>query len=218
MIDSVIFDLDGTLLDTLEDLFQCCNYALKINGFPQRTREEIRLFVGNGFANLIERAVPDGRSNPLYQKVFDDAKGYYDMHSFDNTKLYDGIAQMLDTLRSLGIKTGIVSNKPDDRVKDLCSMYFASYMQKDVAVGQREGVKIKPSPDSVIEVMKILHADKERTLYVGDSDVDIKTAFNAGLKGICVTWGFRDRDFLEANGAEVLIDKPQELIDIIKQN
>ena len=216
MIEAVIFDMDGTLLDTLTDLANCCNYALRVNGYKEHSIDEVKFFVGNGFAKLIERALPQGRANRDYQKVFNDASSYYAQHYRDNTKCYDGITQTIQALNQRGIKTGIVSNKPDARVKELAELYFKGYIDSSTAVGDRKGFNIKPSPDTVLEVIRILKVNKDNVLYVGDSDVDILTAQNAGLRCISVTWGFRDRDFLIAHKATTLIDKPQQLLEIVQ--
>ncbi len=230
---TVIFDLDGTLLDTLTDLYNACNFALKSNGYRERTRNEIRQFVGNGFSKLIKRSMYLGNvsekniENEIFlshrneeenfRKIFSDAKSYYGVHSQDNTRLYDGIEDMLRELKERDIKMGVVSNKPDDDVKKLCGKYFSSYISLETSVGDKsalgmKGFKPKPSPDPVFEVMETLGAKKDSTIYIGDSDVDIQTALNAGIRCISVTWGFRDEDFLREHGASVLISRPQELL------
>jgi len=217
MVKAVIFDLDGTLLDTLEDLYRCCNYGLTSNGYPERTKDEIRQFVGNGFKKLIQRAVPENTSNENYQKVYDSAMTYYAEHYKDYTKPYDGIEELISSLNNMGIKTAIVSNKPDARVKELARLYFNKYTTDSIAIGDRDGYNKKPAPDSVLSVMDTLNVSKQDCIYVGDSDVDITTAKNAGVKGISVTWGFRDKNFLIEHGATTMIDKPQQLLEIIKQ-
>ena len=204
---AVIFDLDGTLLDTLDDLTDSTNYVLEKYGFETRTKKEIRSFIGNGVAKLIERAVPSGRDNPFYNECVEEFKKYYKSHSTIKTAPYSGITNLLCDLRSRGIAIGVVSNKFDGAVKELCKIYFESLI--DCAVGDREGILKKPAPDSVFEAMRIL--GREKVVYVGDSDVDIKTANNAHIPCISVTWGFCDREKLRENGAEIYADSASEL-------
>ncbi len=191
---AVIFDLDGTLLDTLDDLASATNYALREMGFQERTREEIRCFVGNGIAKLIERAVPNGTDGVTVQKTLALFKARYAEHNEDNTAPYQGILSLLERLRQNGFLLAVVSNKIDSAVSSLCQKYFGSVMS--AAVGEREGVRKKPYPDSVNEVLRSLNVTNTDAVYVGDSEVDIQTAKNAGLDCISVTWGFRDTDTL----------------------
>lgn len=209
----VIFDMDGTILDTLEDLKDCLNHALEQNAFPVRTLEEVRNFVGNGIRKLVERAVPAGTDIREIDSVFSDFQIYYKLHCTDKTKPYAGIAELLRTLRQQGIKTAVVSNKIDFAVQDLVLRYFDGLF--DMAVGDRPGMARKPAPDSVYAVLDGLHIDKEACVYVGDSDVDIDTARNAGLDSIIVTWGFRDREFLAARGASVFAEKPEDVLMLL---
>ena len=211
-ITTVIFDLDGTLLDTLEDLKNAVNYALQICGMPERTLGEIRQFVGNGVRNLMIRAVPQGEENPEFERVFAIFKDYYGEHCNDATKAYDGIAELLQELKNAGYAMAIVSNKIDSAVQDLNDRYFP---QVDVAIGDRENLKRKPAPDSVFLALSELGRTGEEAVYVGDSDVDLMTAQNAGLPCISVLWGFRDRDFLVEHGAEVFVEKPMEIVDVL---
>lgn len=187
-----IFDLDGTILDTLEDLKNSVNYALEINGFPIRTREEVRTFIGNGIRKLIERAVPNGTEMKKIDKVFCDFKEYYGEHSMDTTKPYDGIVEIINKIRSEGMKTAVVSNKADFAVQKLCDEFF--YGLFDFVVGEREGIRRKPAPDSVNEVLKKIEIDKKDAVYIGDSDVDVETANNADIDCIAVLWGFRTKE------------------------
>lgn len=212
--DAVVFDLDGTLLDTLDDLKNAVNYALGEMGFPQRSREEVKAFVGNGVAKLMERAVPAGTSPQDTAKALAVFKSYYGPHSKDNTAPYPGIPKTLKALREAGCKLAVVSNKFDAAVKDLARDYFPGLM--DLAAGENEanGVPKKPDPTMVLQTLKALDVSPERAVYVGDSDVDLQTAKNAGLPCISVTWGFRDRDFLLTQGASVLIDHPRELLGL----
>lgn len=215
MIDTVIFDLDGTLLNTLEDLADSVNYALRQSGFPERTIEEVRSFVGNGVAKLIERAIPDGRDNPSYEETLRIFKNYYELHCNDKTKPYEGVIEMLSQLCKAGYKLAIVSNKFDEAVKELCELYFKGYVL--AAIGESEHVKKKPAPDTVYQALKELSAKAEQAVYVGDSDVDIKTAANVPMSCISVTWGFRSREVLLEAGAEEahMITVPEQLLPLL---
>ena len=208
---TVIFDLDGTLLDTLQDLANAVNYALRTQGMPERTIEEVRQFVGNGVRLLMIRAIPDGESNPLFEETFALFKSYYGEHCNDNTKPYDGIMEMLETLQEHGYAVAIVSNKIDFAVKELNEMYFQGIVP--VAIGEKEGIRRKPAPDTVEEALRELGRTKEEAVYVGDSDVDIETAKNAGMPCISVLWGFRDRAFLEEHGAE---NYAESAVDVLR--
>ena len=213
-INTVIFDLDGTLLDTLEDLKKATNYALKFCNMPERTLDEVRRFVGNGVRNLMIRAVPDGESNSEFERAFAIFKEYYGQHCNDATKAYDGIPQLLQELKDRGYALAIVSNKIDSAVQDLNHKYFP---QVDVAIGDRENLRSKPEPDSVNLALDVLNKTKQEAIYVGDSDVDLQTAQNAGLPCISVLWGFRDKEFLIEHGATVFVKKPMEIIDVLLQ-
>ena len=210
----LIFDLDGTILDTLEDLYLSVNYALKKQDFPERSLEEVRNFVGNGIRKLIERAVPEGTEEQKIQQVHQEFTEYYALHCKDNTRPYAGITEVLKTCREKGIKTAVVSNKADYAVQILCKDYFPELF--DIAVGEKQGVKRKPAPDSVQAVLNALQIPKEQALYIGDSDVDIQTAENAGMHCISVTWGFRNREFLIQHHAEKLVSSPEELLLLIQ--
>lgn len=211
----VIFDMDGTILDTLEDLKGCLNYALEKNGFPVRTYEEVRNFVGNGIRKLVERGVPAGTGVKEIEGVFSDFQAYYKLHCTDKTKPYDDITELLRALRERGLRTAVVSNKIDFAVQDLVRRYFHGLF--DMAVGDRAGMARKPEPDSVYAVLEGLHIEKEAAIYVGDSDVDIDTARNAGIDSIIVTWGFRDREFLEAHGASIFAGKPMDVLALLEE-
>lgn len=211
---TIIFDLDGTLLDTLDDLAAATNYALKANGLPLRTTDEVRRFVGNGIGNLIKRAVPANTSVELQEQVFAAFNKYYKLHSADRTKPYDGIMELLEKLRQQSCQTAIVSNKADYAVQDLAKEYFPGLM--DAACGERSGISRKPAPDSVLAIMQQLNADPKTTIYIGDSDVDIATAKNAGIPCIGACWGFRGKEFLLEHGAELLADAPQDVYDLLK--
>ncbi len=210
-----IFDLDGTILDTLDDLRDSVNYALKKNGLPIRSRAEIRQFVGNGIRLLIERAVPENIDAQTTDKCFLDFKEHYKNNSANSTKPYDGIVAILRKLNDNGIKLAVVSNKADFAVQGLVETYFPGIF--DIAVGEREGVRRKPCPDSVLEVLRELSADKNSTVYIGDSEVDVETSKNAGIPCIAVTWGFRDKNVLESACPEYIIDIPSEITEIVLQ-
>ena len=212
---AVVFDLDGTLLYTLEDLKNATNYALKQNGMPERTLDEVRRFVGNGVKLLMKRAVPDGADNPKFEKTFSDFKEYYEAHCNDNTAPYDGIMELLKELKLNGIKLAIVSNKLDPAVKELNQLYFKEYMTSAVGEMEEEGIRKKPAPDMVQKALKELQVSADEAIYVGDSDVDIATAKNSGLECVSVTWGFRDVEFLKEHGATNLIDEPVELLNYV---
>lgn len=207
----VIFDLDGTLLNTLDDLADSTNYALSKFGYPTRTIEEVQQFVGNGVAKLIERAIPDGKNNPNFEKCLSIFKENYAQNMYNKTAPYNGIIEMLSNLKSKGIKIAVVSNKFDLAVKELCKKYFEGFI--DFAAGENEaqGIKKKPAPDTVISVLTEFNFAPEDAVYVGDSDVDIMTAKNSNMPCISVTWGFRDKKFLLENGATILINAPSEI-------
>lgn len=213
MINTIIFDLDGTLLNTLEGLKNSTNFALKKFNCPEITLEQTRSFVGNGVRKLIERAIPNGEQNPDFEKCLNTFKEHYSKTMYQKTVAYDGIEDMLTELKKRGVKTGVVSNKFDTAVKELCKNYFDGLII--VAIGESPNVRKKPAPDSVLKAMKILGAKPENTLYVGDSDVDIQTAKNTNLKSVGVTWGFRDRELLEEEGADFIINTPCELLELI---
>ncbi len=206
----VIFDMDGTILDTLDDLADSLNYALIQSGMPTRTRTEVCNFVGNGIRKLIERGVPSGSTEEQIKGVHAIFTEYYKVHCVDKTQPYSGILELIQTLRVAGIKTAVVSNKADYGVQELCEQYFDGMF--DAAVGERPNVRKKPAPDSVNEVLKQLGVDRTHALYVGDSDVDIETAKQAEMDCVSVLWGFRDREFLLAHGAKDMISQPQELL------
>lgn len=209
----IIFDLDGTVLDTLDDLMNSVNYALRKNSLPERSREEVRTFVGNGIRLLIERAVPGGTGIGITDKVFADFKEHYAVHSCDNTRPYEGINELLTVLNEKGIKTAVVSNKADFAVQTLSERYFAGLFA--VSVGERENIARKPAPDSVNAVIEMLGVDKKSSVYVGDSEVDIETALNAGIPCISVDWGFRSRALLQEKGAATIVSSADELLHVL---
>lgn len=210
--DTYIFDLDGTLLSTLEDLKNSCNYALATHNMPERTFEEVRMFVGNGVKRLMELAVPNGLDNPQFNSVFSLFKEHYLEHSLDTTKPYDGVIEMLKTLQDNGKNIAVVSNKFYTATQELCKHFFGDLVP--VAIGEREDIRKKPAPDTVDEAFKQLGVSRENAVYVGDSDVDVATAKNSHLPCISVLWGFRDKDFLIEHGATTFVNTTQELLAI----
>lgn len=210
---AIIFDLDGTLLDTLDDLTASMNYALRTMSMPERTKDEVRGFVGNGLAKLVERAMPQGSSEEQCSKALSLLKEHYEVHCMDKTGMYDGVREMLVKLRDKGYKLAIVSNKVDTAVQELKVHFFDGLI--GTAVGEREGISGKPAPDMVYAAVKELGAELSDCVYVGDSDVDIKTAENSGLPCISVLWGFRGEEFLKAHGAKIMISRPDEIYALI---
>ncbi len=211
MYEAIVFDLDGTLLDTLDDLRDAVNVALQKYGLPLRNKEEVRSFIGNGIYKLIERAT--GKvSEEVFNGVFAEFKRYYGEHCEDKTREYEGITSVLQELKNRGIKTAVVSNKADFAVKKLAKKYFDGLLFEAVGENEEGGIRKKPAPDSLLAVMERLGVRKDKTLYVGDSEVDIQTAANAGVDCLSVTWGFKDRAFLLRNGASKLINQPKEIL------
>ena len=202
--ETVIFDLDGTLLYTLEDLTKATNYALRRMNMPERTLDDVRRFVGNGVARLIELAVPEGTAPEVFEQTLAIFREYYDIHCNDNTKAYDGVIDLLRELKADGYALAIVSNKPDSAVKELAEIYF-----------EGAGVAKKPAPDTVYAALKELGMPKEGAVYVGDSEVDVMTAKNSGLPCISVLWGFREEPFLKEHGADHFVREPEEIRDFL---
>ena len=211
MYNTYIFDLDGTLLSTLGDLAASCNYALRTNGLPERTIDEVRQFVGNGVKKLMERAIPGGLDNYKFDKTYADFRQHYMQHNLDTTKPYDGVMEMLEELRKRGKKVAVVSNKLYAATQELCRYFFGDLVP--VAIGEREDIRKKPAPDTVLEAMRQLGVTAERAVYIGDSDVDIDTARNSGMPCISVLWGFRDKEFLLEHGAKTLVSTPEEILE-----
>ena len=208
---AVIFDLDGTVLDTLGDLHSSVCFALEKNSMPQRTVDEVRHFVGNGIANLIKRSTPDGTDDDRDGKVLGDFIKHYTEHCNDTTSPYDGIPKLLQFLSEKGIKTAVLSNKSDFAVKALCELHFGNLF--DYVAGEKENVRRKPYPDGVFAALEELGVEKENAVYVGDSEVDVETARNAGIDLIAVDWGFRGRDVLLTAGAKLIVSTPQQLLE-----
>ena len=204
-----IFDLDGTLLSTLADLAASTNYALRTHHMPERSLDEVRRFVGNGVKKLMERAIPDGLNNPLFEETFATFRQHYMQHNLDTTQPYPGIMQLLEQLKAEDKNIAVVSNKFYAATRELCHHFFGDLVP--VAIGEREDIRKKPAPDTVIEALRELGVDKEGAVYIGDSDVDIMTAKNSGMPCVSVLWGFRDKEFLLEHGATTLILKPEEM-------
>lgn len=209
-----IFDLDGTLTDTLEDLKNAANFAMRSMGFPERTKDEVRRFVGNGAVKLIERCVPEGTDKETQAKALAVYNGHYSVHLNDNTKPYDGIPELLLKLKEMNIRTAVVSNKDDGPVREIVRGFFGETI--DFSVGRKDGVPPKPSPEGVLKALAALECRADEAIYIGDSDIDVLTARNAGLKCIGVTWGFRDRELLIESGADFIADSADEILRIIK--
>lgn len=213
MIETIIFDLDGTLLNTLKDLTISVNFALARFKCPPRTKDEIRSFVGEGVSTLLLRALPEGKKQLRDDclKVFEE---HYNKNKTHFTRPYRGINKMLKKVVKAGYKTAIVSNKYDEAVRELKNKEFPCI---DITVGERKGIPKKPAPDMVMLALNELNEIRDNAVYVGDSDIDIMTARNCGLPVIAVTWGFRDRMLLESMGADVIIDNPKEFLNAVKR-
>lgn len=209
----IVFDMDGTILDTLEDLKNSMNHTLRLHNMPERTLDEIRSFVGNGIRKLIERAVVAGTSNDKIDAIHKDFMTHYEIHCADCTKPYDGIIDLIKELKKRGYKTAVVSNKADGAVQDLCVQYFPDLF--DLAIGEKPELARKPAPDMVNMALEQLQISREKAVYIGDSDVDVATARNSELDMIAVDWGFRTREFLVEQGAEVIISKPEEILELV---
>lgn len=210
---AIIFDLDGTLLDTLDDLTASVNAAMAACGLPLHSRDEVRNFVGNGVMRLIERCVEGGQENPQFKKAYGAFRLHYASHCQEHTAPYEGIIQMLGKLRIQGVPVAVVSNKFDAAVKKLCDAYFSGLVP--VAIGEKDGINKKPAPDTVLAALKQLKMPVESAIYVGDSEVDIQTAHNAGTGLISVCWGFKTREFLTENGAVKIAETPGQLYDML---
>lgn len=210
---AILFDLDGTLLDTLDDLHDAVNHTLAAFSLPLRTREETRLAVGDGVGMLITRSIPQGDAHPQYAEILSAFRQYYATHSRIKTHPYDGILPLLTTLRDQGIRVGVVSNKFDSAVKALCRDYFGSLVE--IAVGESKGVRRKPHPDSLLSAMDALSVAPSACLYVGDSETDVMSAQNAGVPCLSVLWGFRDKATLLKAGATQFAHTPNDILSLI---
>jgi len=212
--NAIIWDMDGTLLDTLDDLTDSVNAALTEFRLPVRTRDEIRRFVGNGVLRLVELSVPDGKQHSQFEEIFSFFKRHYTKNCRNKTKPYNGLERALPELKAHGYRMAIVSNKIDSAVKELAELYFGDTI--DVAIGDTEGKRNKPYPDMVFEAMRLLDAKQKSTVYIGDTEVDMATAENSGLDCISVSWGFRDKQELQKIGAKLIVDTPEELTRVLK--
>ncbi|MGN0233712.1 MAG: HAD family hydrolase [Bacteroidaceae bacterium] len=216
MYKALIFDLDGTLTDSLKDLWLSVNHSLRTMGWPERTSDEVRTFVGNGVHLLIERSVPQGTRPEELEQCFQLFRSHYVEHCMDHTAPYPGIPEMLSELNKDGYRMAIVSNKLQAGVNMMYNRHYASLVH--VAIGEHDGVCRKPAPDMIFEALTQLKVKKEECIYLGDSDIDIRTAQAAGLPCISVLWGFRDKKFLLAHGATTLAEHPSDILDIIRRN
>lgn len=209
----IVFDMDGTILDTLEDLKNSMNHTLKLYNMPERTLDEIRSFVGNGIRKLIERAAVSGTPETIIEAIHKDFMKHYEVHCADFTKPYDGINDLILELKSRGYKTAVVSNKAHDAVLDLCDQYFPALF--DLALGEKPEIAKKPAADMVNLALEKLQISREKAVYIGDSDVDVATARNSNLDMIAVDWGFRTREFLVEQGAKTIVSHPEEILQLV---
>ena len=209
-INTVIFDMDGTVLNTLDDLTDSVNYVLDKFDLPKRSKDEYRKFFGNGIKFALRCAVPSEVSDDKIEEMLPIFREHYDVHCLDKTKPYDGILELMKELKSKGYKLAIVSNKIDSAVKELNERFFSEYVS--VAIGEKAGINRKPAPDTVFAALDELGASKEEAVYVGDSEVDFQTAQNSGLPCVSVLWGFRDKDFLIENGATTFAETPGDVL------
>ena len=205
-----IFDLDGTLIDSIGDLASSCNYALRKYGMGEYSVDEVRMMVGNGVKKLMDRATPDGLANPLFDEVYACFRQHYMVHNLDTTRPYPGITETLAALKGRGKNLAVVSNKFYAATQELVTHFFGDLIH--VAIGEREDIRKKPAPDTVMEAMRQLGVGADECVYIGDSDVDIDTARNSGMPCISVLWGFRSKEFLLEHGASRLISSPRELL------
>ena len=212
MYHTYIFDLDGTLLDTLGDLAASVNFALRTHGMPEHSIDDVRRFVGNGVRKLMERAIPGGEKNPDFEATFATFRQYYMEHSLDTTRPYEGIYEMLSELKKRCCRLAVVSNKMMAATQELIRHFFPDTIEVAIGEHEAEGIRKKPAPDTVQAALRQLGVGKEGAVYVGDSDVDIMTARNSGLPCISVLWGFRDRDFLLQHGAETFVSTPRDIL------
>lgn len=212
-IKAVLFDLDGTILDTLADLTDSVNYALSQSALPLVSQKDVRRFLGNGMTRLITLCVPEGTDQATFQKVYDIFMAHYKEHCTDKTGPYEGIPELIRSLRNAGLKTAVVSNKGDFAVQTLVASIFPGLF--NFSCGEKQGVRRKPAPDTAIQCLKHLNLTAAEAVYIGDSEVDIETAANAGMPIISVEWGFRDHDDLLQAGAQVLVTDPQQIADLL---
>ena len=212
--DTVIFDLDGTLLNTLEDLADAVNFVMRANAYPERTLEEVRRFVGNGIRRLMEQAVPADVEGEVFERVFGEFQAYYTAHCQIKTRAYEGVPELLKALAKCGYAMAIVSNKNHAAVCELNEIYFKEYIS--VAIGQQDGIRKKPAPDTVFQALKELGKEASGAVYVGDSEVDFMTAENSGMDCMLVSWGFRTKEELAECTPKAWIEQPEELFNILE--
>lgn len=210
----LIFDLDGTLLDTAQDLHIALNYALKTHNLQPTTIKQTISYLGNGIDELVAKAIKDGKQNPIYPQTFATFKSYYEQHLNDYTAPYDGIIELLTKLKQKNYKLGIISNKFDPAVQELHNKFFKNLI--DLSLGTSDTIAKKPSPNGIFTLIDKLNAKNEQNYFIGDSEVDIETASNANIPCISVSWGFKDKNFLQSHNAKIIIDTPQELLNYIK--
>ena len=209
---AALFDMDGTVLDTLGDLSDSLNHTLKAHGMPEHTIDEARMMLGDGMNVLIHRAAPAGTPEEKIQEVLADYKAYYGSHSSIKTKVFDGIPELLEELRRRGVKTGVVSNKGDFAVQDLSKTYFEGLMDASAGENEAAGIARKPAPDMCLNMLKLFGVTPSEAVYIGDTEVDIETAKNCGMDCIICSWGFRSVEHLKEKGAEVIVDTPMEIL------
>lgn len=216
MLNTVVFDLDGTLLDTLGDLAGSVNYALRKHGLPECSLQEVRSFLGNGIVRLMQNAVKNAVEGVAFEEVFQTFRSHYLEHCLDTTQPYPGILPMMEKLRESGVKIAIVSNKLHPAVQELNRRFFADLVTS--AVGESETVRRKPHPDGVLKALEELGSRPEEAVYVGDSEVDWETARQAGLRCVLVLWGFRDEDFLRGlPGVQAYLKSPDDLLRVVTE-
>lgn len=214
-IRNILFDLDGTLLDTLADLTNCVNYAMEQFSLPTLPAWQVRRYLGRGIRYLVSCCVPGGEAHPDFEAIFRTFRSNYDIHCRDLTRPYDGVGEMLAELKAAGYRMALVSNKVDSAVQALYQDFYRDTLA--FALGQQEGLRNKPAPDMPLLALERLGAESAETVYVGDSEVDFETAKNSGLPCVLVTWGFRDRPELERLGAAAMIDAPEELLPLLRR-
>ncbi len=212
-INTVIFDMDGTVLNTLDDLTDAVNHVFSQFDLPPRSIDEYRKFFGNGIGYAMKCAAPEGTPDSLFDKMIPVFREYYDKHCLDKTRPYDGILELMKALKDKGYKMAIVSNKIDSAVKELNERFFSEYVS--VAIGEKPGIKRKPAADTVLAALDELGASRDEAVYIGDSEVDLHTARNSGLPCIAVLWGFRDKDLLIENGATTFAKTPEDVITVL---
>lgn len=211
---AVLYDMDGTVLDTLADLTDAVNVSLRRFGLPEQPAMHVRDVLGNGARRLIMGCLPEGTDEKTVDAVLEFYKPYYDAHCREKTAPYPGITELMQRLRDAGVKQAVVSNKPDGAVKELAELFFGGLIES--AVGESETVRLKPCPDAVLAAAKLMGVSKDECVYVGDSEVDIETARRAGMDCISVAWGFRDEDMLRAEGAACIVHSAEELFEALK--